>query len=49
MYANLMNTMAPFDFEYRVIYASHSSPWQTQIEFILETAVSIVNNSLINV
>lgn len=41
MHANLLQAKAPFDTEYRVVYASHTSPWQIQVEFLLDAAVSV--------
>lgn len=40
MHAGLLKTKAPFDIGYRVVHASHTSPWQIQVEFLLEAAVS---------
>lgn len=40
MHSNLWSASAPFDIGYRMIYAEHRSPWQVQVEFFLEKAVS---------
>lgn len=40
MHANLQKARAPFDIGYRVVYAAHTSPWQIQVEFLLDAAVS---------
>lgn len=45
MHANLMKSTAPFDIDYRVVYASHTSPWQIQVEFLLDAAVSLTLNN----
>lgn len=42
MHSNLWSAIAPFDIGYRMIYAEHRSPWQVQVEFFLEKAVSVV-------
>lgn len=42
MHEHLMTSIAPFDIDYRVIYASHSSPWQVQVEFYLDRAVNLM-------
>lgn len=41
MHSNLWSAAAPFDIGYRMIYAEHRSPWQVQVEFFLEKAVSV--------
>lgn len=41
MHSNLWSATAPFDIGYRMIYAEHRSPWQVQVEFFLEKAVSV--------
>lgn len=41
MHTNLMNSKAPFDINYRVVYAVHKSPWQIQVEFLLDTEVCL--------
>lgn len=38
--ANFMNSIAPFDIEYRVIYAMHKSSWQPKITKNVENIVS---------
>lgn len=35
MKTNLVDSVAPFDLEYNVVYAKHDSPWQIQSEFLL--------------
>lgn len=40
MHANLLKATAPFDIDYRVIYVEHKSPWQVQVEFLLEAKVN---------
>lgn len=35
MKTNLVESVAPFDMEYNVVYAQHDSPWQIQTEFLL--------------
>lgn len=39
MHADLWSATAPFDIGYRMIYAEHRSPWQVQVEFVLEKQV----------
>lgn len=41
MHPNLLKQTAPFDIDYRVVYASHTSPWQSQAEFYLDRAVNL--------
>lgn len=41
MHSNLWSATAPFDIGYRMVYAEHRSPWQVQVEFFLEKAVSV--------
>lgn len=41
MHADLWSARAPFDIEYRMVYAEHRSPWQVQVEFLLEKTVCI--------
>lgn len=41
MHSNLLSATAPFDIGYRMVYAEHRSPWQVQVEFFLEKAVSV--------
>lgn len=41
MHADLWSATAPFDIEYRMIYAEHRSPWQVQVEFTLERQVGV--------
>lgn len=43
MHADLLKARAPFDIGYRVVYAAHTSPWQIQVEFLLNAAVSCGN------
>lgn len=38
-YDNLWSTTAPFDIDYRIVYAEHRSPFQVQVEFSLEKNV----------
>lgn len=45
MHSDLLKTKAPFNIEYRVVYATHKSPWQIQVEFLLEAAVSVKHNT----
>lgn len=45
MHANLQKARAPFDIGYRVVYAAHTSPWQIQVEFLLDAAVSCWHDS----
>lgn len=45
MHANLQKARAPFDIGYRVVYATHTSPWQIQVEFLLDAAVSCWHHS----
>lgn len=35
MKPDLLKARAPFDVDYRMVYAKHSSPWQIQVEFLL--------------
>lgn len=39
MHADLWSATAPFDIGYRMVYAEHRSPWQVQVEFVLEKQV----------
>lgn len=39
MHSSLLTSTAPFDMEYRVVYAEHRSPWQIQVEFLLDKIV----------
>lgn len=39
MHPSLLKSKAPFDIEYRVIYVEHKSPWQIQVEFLLDPKV----------
>lgn len=39
MHDDLLRAKAPFDINYRVVYASHKSPWQIQVEFLLASQV----------
>lgn len=41
MHTNLLSSTAPFDVEYRMVYAEHRSPWQVQVEFLIEKIVCI--------
>lgn len=43
MHTDLWSASAPFDIEYRMIYAEHRSPWQVWVEFLIEKNVSIFN------
>lgn len=42
MHANLWSAKAPFDIGYRMVYAEHRSPWQVQVEFLMEKIVCIL-------
>lgn len=46
MKPNLLYAKAPFDIEYRMVYAKHKSPWQIQVEFLL-TEVNFTIKSII--
>lgn len=35
MKSNLVDSIAPINLEYMVVYAKHDSPWQIQTEFLL--------------
>lgn len=39
MHTDLWSATAPFDIGYRMVYAEHRSPWQVQVEFVLEKNV----------
>lgn len=39
MHEDLLRAKAPFDTNYRVVYAAHTSPWQIQVEFVLSQQV----------
>lgn len=39
MHSALLTSTAPFDIEYRMVYAEHKSPWQIQVEFMLDKMV----------
>ncbi|XP_055312462.1 O-acyltransferase like protein-like [Sitodiplosis mosellana] len=36
-HSDLWSATAPFDIDYRMVYAEHRSPFQVQVEFLLET------------
>lgn len=40
MKPNLMGATAPFDMEYRVVYAQHESPWQIEVKVLSEVSNS---------
>lgn len=46
-HADLLTATAPFDVDYRVVYAAHKSPWQIQVEFLLASQVSIFKSIII--
>lgn len=41
MHPDLMTSTAPFDIDYRMVYAEHKSPLQIQVEFVLEKMVNL--------
>lgn len=41
MKPNLIQSVAPFDVEYRVVHAKHHSPWQVEVKFLLENMLHI--------
>lgn len=41
MKKGLLDAVAPFDFEYRVVYLNHNSPWQVEIKFMTERIVHV--------
>lgn len=36
---DIWSAKAPFDIDYRMVYAVHRSPWQIQVEFVLDGTV----------
>jgi peptidoglycan/LPS O-acetylase OafA/YrhL len=41
MKPDLIQSVAPFDVEYRMVYAKHHSPWQVEVKFMLENMLHI--------
>lgn len=41
MKPNLIQSVAPFDVEYRMVYAKHHSPWQVEVKLMLENMLHI--------
>lgn len=41
MKKGLLDAVAPFDLEYRVVYLNHNSPWQVEIKFQTERIVHV--------
>ncbi len=41
MKPNLVQSIAPFDVEYRMVYAKHHSPWQIEMKFMIENMLHI--------
>lgn len=41
MKTGLLDSVAPFALEYRVVYLNHNSPWQVEIKFMTERIVHI--------
>lgn len=41
MKPNLIHATAPFDMDYRIVYAKHYSPWQIEIKFHTENLLHI--------
>jgi Nose resistant-to-fluoxetine protein, N-terminal domain len=41
MKPDLIHEVAPFEMEYRVVYAKHYSPWQVEIKFMTENLLHI--------
>lgn len=39
MHSDLVYARAPINVDYRMVYATHQSPWQIQVEFVLEKTV----------
>lgn len=39
MKSTLIKAIAPFDVDYRMVYAKHQSPWQIQVEFLLSDKI----------
>ncbi|XP_055920543.1 nose resistant to fluoxetine protein 6-like [Eupeodes corollae] len=37
----LINQMAPFEMDYRVVYMKHNSPWQVEIKFMPERIIHV--------
>lgn len=42
MNSNLLTATPPFEFDYRVVYAEHRSPYQIQVEFTLTKLVRFI-------
>lgn len=42
MHSALLTSTAPFDIGYRMVYAQHKSPWQIQVEFMLDKIVGVL-------
>lgn len=40
MHSDLLTSTAPFNIDYRMVYAEHRSPLQIQVEFVLEKNVN---------
>lgn len=41
MKSDLIHDIAPFEMDYRIVYAKHYSPWQIEIKFHLENLLHI--------
>lgn len=41
MKPDLINDVAPFEVEYRMVYAKHYSPWQIEIKFMTENLLHL--------